>query len=108
MKKILPVLLICLVMVAGCTALYVQDVVAQAPAAEAAPSAPAELKADPGDTAWILASSALVMLMTLPGLALFYGGLTRHKNILSKLLPRFFFFSLVGFALWVVRGSRVL
>src|SRR5512141_2407897 len=85
-KKILPVLLICLtVMLAGGAALFVQDVAAQeAPAAEAAP-----LKADPGDTAWILASSALVMLMTLPGLALFYGGLTRQKNILSTLLHSF-------------------
>src|SRR5207237_2107843 len=80
MKKILPALLICLVMLAGGAALYVQDVAAQAPAAEAAPAA---LKADPGDTAWLLCSSALVMLMTLPGLALFYGGLCRHRNMLS-------------------------
>jgi len=74
MNKILPVLLICLVMVAGWTALTVQDVAAE--------DAPAALKADTGDTAWIIVSSALVMLMTLPGLALFYGGLTRQKNIL--------------------------
>jgi Amt family ammonium transporter len=101
MKKILPVLLICLVMVAGWTALYVQDVVAE----DAAPAeaAPAELKADPGDTAWILASSALVMLMTLPGLALFYGGLTRHKNILSTLLHSFVCLCLGSMA-WVVFG----
>jgi hypothetical protein len=69
-KKVLPVLLICCtIMLAGGTALFVPDVTAQAPAAEAAPAAP---KADSGDTAWILASSALVMLMTLPGLALFW------------------------------------
>jgi Amt family ammonium transporter len=42
--------------------------------------------ADSGDTAWILASSALVLLMTLPGLGLFYGGLVRAKNVLSVLL----------------------
>ena len=62
MKRILPVFLICLVMVAGGAALYVTDVVAQAPAAapEAA-AAPAVLKVDTGDTAWILASAALVM-----------------------------------------------
>src|ERR1043166_8297367 len=102
MKKILPVLLICLVMVAGWTAFYLQEVAAQAPAAEA-PAAPAELKADPGDTAWILASSALVMLMTLPGLALFYGGLTRHKNILSTLLHSFICLCLGSMA-WVVFG----
>ena len=101
MKKILPVLLICLVMVAGWTALSVQYVAAE----EAAPAeaAPAELKADPGDTAWILASSALVMLMTLPGLALFYGGLTRQKNILSTLLHSFICLCLGSMA-WVVFG----
>jgi ammonium transporter, Amt family len=102
MKKILPVFLICLVVLAGGTALFGQDVAAQAPAAEAAP-APAELKADPGDTAWILASSALVMLMTLPGLALFYGGLTRQKNILSTLLHSFVCLCLGSMA-WVVFG----
>ena len=41
---------------------------------------------DSGDTAWILASTALVLFMTLPGLALFYGGLVRSKNILSVLM----------------------
>ena len=41
------------------------------------------------DTAWILASTALVLLMTLPGLALFYGGLVRSKNVLSVLLQCF-------------------
>ena len=39
--------------------------------------------ASPGDTAWILTSTALVLFMTLPGLALFYGGLVRSKNVLS-------------------------
>src|SRR5688572_824870 len=100
MKKILPVLLICLLVLAGGTALYVQDVAAQAPAAEAAP---APLKADSGDTAWILASSALVMLMTLPGLALFYGGLTRSKNILSTLMHCFITLCL-GSIMWVLFG----
>ena len=41
---------------------------------------------DHGDTAWILAASALVLFMTLPGLALFYGGLVRAKNVLSVLM----------------------
>ena len=45
-----------------------------------------EAKLDSGDTAWILASSALVMAMTLPGLALFYGGLVRNKNVLGTLM----------------------
>ena len=69
-------------MLAGGLVLNVSDVAAE-------DAAPAALKADSGDTAWILASSALVMLMTLPGLALFYGGLTRQKNILSTLLHSF-------------------
>jgi ammonium transporter, Amt family len=104
MKKILPVLLICLLMMAGGTALYVPDVAAQAPAAaEAAPAAAAPLKADSGDTAWILASSALVMLMTLPGLALFYGGLTRSKNILGTLMHCFLTLCL-GSIMWVLFG----
>ena len=67
MKKILPVLLICCtIMLVGGAGLYVPDVAAQAPAAEAAPAA---LKVDTGDTAWILASAALVMAMTLPGVS---------------------------------------
>jgi Amt family ammonium transporter len=48
-----------------------------------------------GDTAWILISTALVMLMT-PGLALFYGGMVRRKNILSTLMMSFSILALVG------------
>ncbi|MDX2170798.1 MAG: hypothetical protein SF182_27255, partial [Deltaproteobacteria bacterium] len=44
---------------------------------------------DTGDTAWVLVSSALVLMMTLPGLALFYGGLVRSKNILNVLMQCF-------------------
>ncbi len=44
---------------------------------------------DTGDTAWVLISTALVMLMT-PGLALFYGGLVRRKNVLSTIMHSFF------------------
>jgi Amt family ammonium transporter len=95
----MPVLLICLLMLAAGTALYVPDVAAEEAAAEAA-AAP---KADSGDTAWILASSALVMLMTLPGLALFYGGLTRSKNILSTLMHCFITLCL-GSIMWVLFG----
>jgi len=56
----------------------------------------------PGDTAWLLLSSALVMLMT-PGLALFYGGMVRRKNILSTLMMSFVALGLVG-VLWVLYG----
>lgn len=57
---------------------------------------------DSGDTAWILISSALVMLMT-PGLALFYGGMVRRKNILSTIMMSFVALALVGL-LWVLYG----
>ena len=56
-----------------------------------------------GDTAWILASTALVLFMTLPGLALFYGGLVRSKNVLSVLLQCFAIAGLVSI-LWLVVG----
>ena len=58
---------------------------------------------DTGNTAWILTSSALVLMMTLPGLALFYGGLVRGKNILSVLMQCMISAGLVG-VLWVVVG----
>ena len=52
--------------------------------APAASSAPALAKIDSGDTAWVLMSSALVLLMTAPGLALFYGGMVRQKNEIGR------------------------
>jgi Amt family ammonium transporter len=57
---------------------------------------------DSGDTAWLLISSALVMLMT-PGLALFYGGMVRRKNLLSTMMMSFACLGLVGL-LWVLYG----
>jgi ammonium transporter, Amt family len=68
----------------------------------APPAAPTELKLDTGDTAWMLASSALVLFMT-PGLALFYGGMVRAKNILNVLMQSFVAMSLVT-VIWVVIG----
>jgi Amt family ammonium transporter len=58
---------------------------------------------DSGDTAWVLAASALVLLMTLPGLALFYGGLVRAKNMLNVLVQCFAAAAVVG-VLWVLVG----
>jgi len=57
---------------------------------------------DSGDTAWILASSALVMLMT-PGLAFFYGGLVRGKNVLGTMMHSFIAIALVS-VVWVLWG----
>jgi Amt family ammonium transporter len=69
-------------------------------AQEAAAAAPTVNK---GDTAWMLVSTILVILMTIPGLALFYGGLVRTKNMLSVLMQVFAVFSLVAI-LWVSYG----
>jgi len=63
----------------------------------------AEDAIDTGDTAWMLTSSLLVLMMTLPGLALFYGGLVRVKNILSVLMQCLISAGLMG-VLWVVAG----
>ena len=72
---------------------------AAAPAASAA-SAPVPNK---GDVSWMLMSTALVIMMAIPGLALFYGGLVRSKNMLSVLMQVFVTFSLIT-VLWVVYG----
>ena len=58
---------------------------------------------DTGDTAWVLTASALVLMMTLPGLALFYGGLVRSKNILNVLMQCFISAGIVG-VLWILIG----
>jgi ammonium transporter, Amt family len=80
---------------------------AAAPAAEAAaPAAAPAPVANKGDNAWIMVSAALVILMSIPGLALFYGGLVRSKNMLSVLMQVFVTFSLISI-LWVVYGYSV-
>ena len=66
-------------------AAFAQDAAAPA-AAAAAPAAPAAPVPNKGDTTWMLVSTVLVLLMTIPGLALFYGGLVRAKNMLSVLM----------------------
>jgi len=82
---------------------------AMAPAAAAAPEAAASAAAAPapvpnkGDTAFMMTATALVVLMTIPGLALFYGGLVRSKNMLSVLMQVFVTFSLIV-VLWMVYG----
>jgi len=63
-------------------------------------------KIDSGDTAWILTSTALVLFMTLPGLALFYGGLVRTKNILSVLMQCFAIAGIMSI-LWFVVGYSI-
>jgi Amt family ammonium transporter len=72
----------------------------EAPAAEAAPPAPT---IDTGDTAWVLTSTALVLLMTAPGLALFYGGMVRKKNALGTIMHSFIILCVVS-VIWVLWG----
>ncbi len=62
-----------------------------------------EASLNTGDTAWILTSTALVLFMTLPGLALFYGGLVRSKNVLSVLM-QCFAIAAISSILWLVAG----
>ena len=77
---------------------------AQSPATPAAAAAPAATPTpNKGDVAWMLTSTALVLLMSVPALALFYGGMVRSKNMLSMLMQVFVVFSLVT-VLWCVYG----
>src|SRR5580700_1098336 len=73
---------------------------AQMPAFAAAPP-PDPLNS--GDTAWMITSSALVLLMTIPGLALFYGGMVRKKNVLATLAQSFGATAIIT-VLWMVIG----
>src|SRR6267378_4868294 len=75
---------------------------ASAPTAGAPAPAPAS-KIDSGDTAWVLTSSALVLLMTAPGLALFYGGMVRQKNALATIMQSFIVLALISVQ-WVLWG----
>ena len=59
-----------------------------------------------GDNAWMLASAALVLMMTGPGLALFYGGLVRRKNVLATMMHSFILMALVSI-LWAVVGYSI-
>ena len=84
---------------------------AAAPAAQAAPAAEPAVAAPPptpnkGDTAWMIVATLLVIMMAIPGLALFYGGMVRAKNMLSMLMKVFATFSLLSI-LWVVYGYSV-
>ena len=79
---------------------------ASAPAAPPAPTKPELIdtsKINSGDTAWMLASMALVLMMTIPGVALFYGGMVRKKNVLATVMQSFAITCLVT-VLWVICG----
>ncbi|HEV8344486.1 MAG TPA: ammonium transporter [Candidatus Binatia bacterium] len=77
--------------------------VAPAAPSPAGPPSPVPPKIDKGDTAWMLTSSALVLMMTIPGLFLFYGGLVRGKNALGTIMHSFIIVALVTIQ-WVLFG----
>ena len=77
--------------------------VAPAAAPAPAPAAAPAPKLDSGDTAWMLTSTALVLMMTIPGLALFYGGMVRKKNVIATVAQSFAITCLVT-VLWMVVG----
>jgi len=80
---------------------------AAAPAAEpAAPAVAPALAPNKGDTAWMLTATLLVIMMSIPGLALFYGGLVRSKNMLSMLMQVFAIFALIT-VLWAIYGYSI-
>jgi Amt family ammonium transporter len=118
MKKLLACLALGLGLLTGGGAAFAQAPAASAPAAEASASAPAAAtpaaeSAAPaaptpnkGDTTFVTVATVLVILMTIPGLALFYGGLVRSKNMLSVLMQVFVVASLV-YVLWVIYGYSV-
>jgi Amt family ammonium transporter len=94
-----------------CTALIPTCVAAESPPAleprgvlsAAAPAAPATSPISSGDNAWLLVSSALVLMMTAPGLILFYGGLVRRKNVLSTMGQSLILMAIVS-TLWMIYG----
>lgn len=105
MKKMLPALSVGLGLLGAATGALAQEA---APVVEAAAQVTSAVETaaatiDSGDTAWMLTSTMLVILMIIPGLALFYGGLVRSKNMLSVLAQVFTIFSLIT-VLWAVYG----
>jgi Amt family ammonium transporter len=81
------------------------DAAAAAPAAPTEPQLVGTDKISAGDTAWMLTSTALVLMMTIPGLALFYAGMVRKKNILATVMQSFAITCLVTLLWWVVGYS---
>ncbi|MCX7724409.1 MAG: ammonium transporter [Thermodesulfovibrio sp.] len=76
---------------------------AEAPQPQVQPEAQPQPKLDTGDTAWMIVATALVMLMTVPGLALFYGGLAKKKDVLNTIAMSFVAYCMVSF-LWIAFG----
>ncbi len=117
MRKLILMLTLGLAALGLSTGVLAQDTAASAPMAAEAVAAPAEAPAaeapaaeeattptvHKGDVAWMMTATLLVIFMALPGLALFYGGLVRSKNMLSVLMQVMVVFSLIS-VLWAVYG----
>jgi ammonium transporter, Amt family len=92
------------ILLSGALSAMAQTAAPAAPAAGAAPAAAAAASAiNSGDTAWMLTSTALVLMMTIPGLALFYGGMVRKMNVLTTVMQSFAITCLVT-VLWMIVG----
>jgi Amt family ammonium transporter len=103
MKKLQLLALASFGLLAATGVVSAQDAAPVADAAAAAAEAPT---IDSGDTAWMLTSTALVLMMTIPGLALFYGGMVRKMNVLATVMQSFAICCLVAL-LWVVVGYSI-
>jgi len=99
MKKLLSVFVLIMMILAISSNLIFAEEPAQPEAGQVQP----QPKLDTGDTAWMIVATALVMLMTVPGLALFYGGLAKKKDILNTIAMSFVTYCIVSF-LWVFYG----
>ena len=99
MKKLLSVFVLIMMILAISSNLIFAEEPAQPEAGQVQP----QPKFDTGDTAWMIVATALVMLMTVPGLALFYGGLAKKKDILNTIAMSFVTYCIVSF-LWVFYG----
>lgn len=100
MKRLISITILALMALTLTSGLLFAE--AEVPQPEATQAQP-EPKLDTGDTAWMIVATALVMLMTVPGLALFYGGLAKRKDVLNTIAMSFATYCLVSF-LWVFYG----
>jgi Amt family ammonium transporter len=102
MKRLIMLVLVAAFLAISGAVFAEDQAVPPAPAATAVASAPAP-KIDSGDTAWMIVATALVMLMSIPGLALFYGGLAKRKDSLNTMAMTFVTFCIAS-VLWVFYG----
>lgn len=101
MKKVMSIFLIVMMLLAiSANFIFAEN---QAPAQPDAGQAEPQPKLDTGDTAWMIVATALVMLMTVPGLALFYGGLAKRKDVLNTIAMSFVAYCLASFV-WIAYG----